>query len=55
MTSPDSRTDPPPITPKRLAFLIAVPLAWGALLWFHPAVGPDSVITRISATRYAPI
>ena len=43
MTSPDTHTDPPPIAPKRLAFLIAVPLAWGALLWFHPAVGPDSV------------
>jgi hypothetical protein len=43
MTSPDIHTDPTPIAPKRLAFLIAVPLAWGALLWFHPAVGPDSV------------
>src|SRR5687767_4888720 len=43
MTSSDTHTDPPPITPKRLAFLVAVPLAWGALLWFHPAVGPDSV------------
>jgi hypothetical protein len=42
MTSPDTHTDPP-ITPKRLVFLVAVPLAWGALLWFHPAVGPDSV------------
>jgi hypothetical protein len=44
MTPPDRRTgSPPPITRRRLAFLIAVPLAWGALLWFHPAVGPDTV------------
>ena len=28
---------------NRLAFLIGVPLAWAALLWFHPDVGPDTV------------
>ena len=43
MTRPDRHSDPPPITRKQLAFLIAVPLGWAALLWFHPAVDPDSV------------
>jgi hypothetical protein len=43
MTGPDRRSDLPPITRKQLAFLIAVPLGWAALLWFHPAVDPDSV------------
>jgi hypothetical protein len=32
-----------PMTRGRLAFLIGVPLAWAVLLWFHPAVEPDSV------------
>ena len=35
------RTDPS--TRGQLAFLIGVPLAWAVLLWFHPAVDPDSV------------
>ena len=43
MTGPDRRSDLPPITRKQLAFLIAVPLGWAALLWFHPAVDPDRV------------
>jgi hypothetical protein len=43
MTGPDPHSDLPPITRKQLAFLIAVPLGWAALLWFHPAVDPDSV------------
>src|ERR1700742_3127960 len=33
---------------SRLAFLIAVPLAWAALLWFHPAVDPDNVYESLS-------
>lgn len=30
-------------SPPRLAFLIGVPLAWAALLWFHPSVERDDV------------
>jgi hypothetical protein len=43
MAPPDARTDQPQVTRKRLAFLIGVPIAWAALLWFHPDVAPDSV------------
>jgi hypothetical protein len=43
MTPPQARVTLPQVTGKRLAFLIGVPLGWAALLWFHPAVDPDSV------------
>ena len=35
--------DSPRFTRPWLAFAIGVPLAWGALLWFHPSVDPDDV------------
>jgi hypothetical protein len=31
------------VSPPRLAFLLGVPLAWAALLWFHPSVERDDV------------
>jgi hypothetical protein len=30
-------------SPAQLAFLLGVPLAWAALLWFHPSVERDDV------------
>ena len=33
----------PRLTRSTTAFLIATPLAWAVLLWFHPDVAPDSV------------
>jgi hypothetical protein len=30
-------------SPPQLAFLLGVPLAWAALLWFHPSVERDDV------------
>jgi hypothetical protein len=43
MTLRGARIDRPPFTRKRLTFLIAVPLFWAVLLWFHPDVDPDDV------------
>ena len=43
MTLRGGRIDRPPFTRKRVAFLIAVPLSWAVLLWFHPDVDPDDV------------
>lgn len=34
---------PAPFTPRRLAFLIGVPLAWAVLLLFHPAADRDAI------------
>src|SRR3954470_10843741 len=33
----------PRLTRGTTAFLIATPLAWAGLLWFHPNVDPDNV------------
>ena len=43
MTAPDRRIELPPFTRAQIAVLVGVPLAWAALLWFHPDVDPDRV------------
>ena len=43
MTAPDRRIELRPLTRAQIAVLVGVPLAWAALLWFHPDVDPDRV------------
>ena len=43
MTVPDRRIELRPLTRAQIAVLVGVPLAWAALLWFHPDVDPDRV------------
>jgi len=43
MTAPDRRIELRPLTRAQIAVLVGVPLAWAALLWFHPDVDPDGV------------
>ena len=43
MTAPDRRIELRPFTRAQIAVLVGVPLAWAALLWFHPDVAPDRV------------
>ena len=43
MSSPDRRIELRPLTRAQIAVLVGVPLAWAALLWFHPDVDPDRV------------
>ena len=43
MSSPDRRIELRPLTRTQIAVLVGVPLAWAALLWFHPDVDPDRV------------
>ena len=47
MNPRDDRIDPPPLTDKRLGFLIGVPLAWAVLLWFHPGGDGDVIYTSL--------
>ena len=43
MSPPDRRIELRPLTRTQIAVLVGVPLAWAALLWFHPDVDPDRV------------
>jgi hypothetical protein len=45
--SPRDRTEAPRFTRAELAFLMSVPLAWAALLWFHPAGDADAVYASL--------
>jgi hypothetical protein len=47
MSPRDDRIDPPQLTNKRLGFLMAVPLAWAVLLWFHPGGDGDVIYTSL--------